>query len=261
VKIWRCPTCDRGVRAPEKLAKLDTRRWCLKCSARSSKLVERTIPSVESDRARAAEARKLKTEKRQERRAIADVAAANRVAELAATFDRKPADAAEWLRAWAPRCVALKSLRSNSREYRGSARWSPAIRIRQGNGDRRVVPRSELEAWQAKWYGSYDSGVGDTVTVYRGRISASGRAWPWTHCLVMTTGVTAADDLSTLIHELAHLAAPNTENHGPTFQLIQREAVEELTGQKIDGWRRGGEEGRVAVIQRWLDSQKGQSIR
>lgn len=230
MKIWKCPSCDSGVRAPQSLSRDDVRRWCLGCSKKTGKLVERTIPSRDAEKAKRAAARKVATEKRQERRAVAEAATKQQMRDYATTFDRPMLEAADWLRAWAPRIARLKTFREAARENAGArqigARWSPTIRIRQGRRPR----------------------------------YASGRAWPWTHGLVMTTGSDAADDLSTLIHELAHLAAPDDEWHGPVFQLIQRTAIRELTGDngplEING-RRMGELGRVAMIQRWLDSQKG----
>lgn len=256
MKIWRCPNCSTGCRAPARLDRMDARRWCLVCSAKTGRLVEKSVPSRAAEKVREVIARRATAEKRQERRAVAEAAFDAKQIELATTPSHHPTAGAAWLRAWTPRIVKLAVWRRAAREYRDSARWSPDVTIRQSNCDRQDVPRASLSAWHAMHYGSYDSGEGDKVQVYKGRQRASGRAWPWSHRLIMTVGTDSADNLSTLIHELAHLAAPNREMHGAIFQLIQLEAVEELTGEKIEGWRRGGEEGRVAVIQRWLDKQK-----
>jgi hypothetical protein len=53
VKLWRCPTCETGIRAPGKLRMVDVRRYCLTCSAKTGVLVQRTIPSRDAERARA----------------------------------------------------------------------------------------------------------------------------------------------------------------------------------------------------------------
>ena len=260
MKIWRCPACNTGTRAPERLDHLDVRRWCLRCSARTGKLVERSVPSREAEKARRADARKTQTAKRQERRAVAESAATDRLAQLAAAFDRPHEIAAEWLRAWAPRLVALRSLRDHHREHYPGARWKPAIQIRQGGGAIAEIPRDQVHAWLTEHRGGWswsDSADSPTVHVATGRQSASGHAWPWQHRLCVTTGMKAADDLSTLIHELAHLAAPKSEHHGPVFQLVQRDAVEELTGERIADWHRHGANCRIDVIQQWLDKQKG----
>jgi hypothetical protein len=259
VKIWRCPDCGAGARAPERLEKLDLRRWCLTCSRKKGWLIERLIPSKAAEKARRAEVRKTTAEKRRERRSVAEAAAVDYERTLASSFDRHYERAADWLRAWAPRIVALKTLREHHKENHPGCDWKPDITIRQG-GTVRIddVPRDQLHDMLNKHRGSwaYSENGGEINRVMKGRQRASGHAWPW-HCrLVVTTGFSAADDLSTLIHELAHLAAPNREMHGPVFQVIQRDAVRELTGEDIEGWHRSGEDGRVAVIQRWLDKQK-----
>jgi hypothetical protein len=261
MKIWRCPTCDSGTRAPDRLDHLDVRRWCLSCSRRTGTLVERTIPSKETEAKRRAELRAAATAKRQEKRAVAEATARARVVELSIALDREICDAANWLRAWAPRLVKLPSLRHAFTEnHSPGTRWAPTIVIRQGGTIRAEVPRADADAFRRAHPSacSYDPGSGDLVTVSAGRQRASGHAWPSRHRLTVTTGAIAADDLSTLVHELAHLAAPDREHHGPVFQLIQRDAIAELTGEEPVGWLRDGEDARVAVIQRWLDAQKEQ---
>jgi hypothetical protein len=255
MRIWRCPACESGVRAPDRLDQLDVRRWCLPCSKRGGKLIERTIPSKETEAQRRAGAQAAATAKRQERRAVAEAAAKSRAQDLATAHDRAICDAADWLRAWAPRLVKLDSLRRAFAEnHLAGTRWAPAIQIRQGGTIRVEISRDQVSKFFFEHPGSWscDPGTGDLVTVRAGRQRASGHAWPTNHRLVVTTGAEAADDLSTLIHELAHLAAPDSEHHGPIFQVIQRDAIAELTGEEPIGWHRDGEEARVAVIRRWL---------
>lgn len=50
MKIWRCPECGSGVRAPQQPRRNDTRRFCLDCSAQSPILVERICPANERRR-------------------------------------------------------------------------------------------------------------------------------------------------------------------------------------------------------------------
>lgn len=66
---WVCPECDDAILAPTRLRKIDTRRYCLPCSGRTGKLVERTTPVL--DRRRAAQAAK-RSETAKERQARAD---------------------------------------------------------------------------------------------------------------------------------------------------------------------------------------------
>lgn len=48
---WTCSQCGTGLNAPSRLAKNDTRRFCLPCSAGSKRLVERTAPRLVRQRA------------------------------------------------------------------------------------------------------------------------------------------------------------------------------------------------------------------
>jgi hypothetical protein len=47
---WKCAICDHGLLAPTKPRKNDVRRYCLPCSSKSGKLVERVAPSLEKKR-------------------------------------------------------------------------------------------------------------------------------------------------------------------------------------------------------------------
>jgi len=47
-KIWRCQTCGSGVRAPGKMRKDNALRYCLDCTAKTGKLVERTCVARET---------------------------------------------------------------------------------------------------------------------------------------------------------------------------------------------------------------------
>lgn len=64
MKIWRCPRCDIGRKAPSRMNQLDVRRWCLECSAETGKLVEMVCPSLERARAQAKEKQKEKARKK-----------------------------------------------------------------------------------------------------------------------------------------------------------------------------------------------------
>jgi len=47
---WKCEICDHGLLAPMRPRKNDVRRYCLPCSAKTGKLVERFAPSLEKKR-------------------------------------------------------------------------------------------------------------------------------------------------------------------------------------------------------------------
>lgn len=68
MKRWICPNCNAGKLAPARPQKDDVRRFCLPCSAKTGKLVERTCPSLEAERAQRYQA---KLEKQRRKRAAA----------------------------------------------------------------------------------------------------------------------------------------------------------------------------------------------
>jgi hypothetical protein len=47
---WKCSLCDDGLLAPTRPRKNDVRRYCLPCSAKSGRLVDRVAPSLEKKR-------------------------------------------------------------------------------------------------------------------------------------------------------------------------------------------------------------------
>lgn len=61
MRRWICPTCGAGTNAPERPAKDDVRRYCFPCSTKNGKLVERTSPALEKQRAASREKSAAKT--------------------------------------------------------------------------------------------------------------------------------------------------------------------------------------------------------
>lgn len=55
MRRWTCPTCNTTVHAPERPRRDDVRRYCLPCSQRSGRLVERRALAAERERAAKAE--------------------------------------------------------------------------------------------------------------------------------------------------------------------------------------------------------------
>jgi hypothetical protein len=68
MKRWICPLCAGGKLAPSKPRRDDARRYCLACSEKTGRLVERTCPALDSEREARAEAAKAKAGKAAERR-------------------------------------------------------------------------------------------------------------------------------------------------------------------------------------------------
>lgn len=48
---WKCPNCNSGLLAPTKPRMNDVRRYCLPCSAKTGKLVQRISPALEKKKA------------------------------------------------------------------------------------------------------------------------------------------------------------------------------------------------------------------
>jgi len=67
---WVCPECGTGVNAPSRMNAMDTRRFCLACSAGSPRLVERSAPKLERQRS-AAKAKQADVARQKRERASA----------------------------------------------------------------------------------------------------------------------------------------------------------------------------------------------
>lgn len=78
---WVCPTCGTGRLAPSRPRKNDVRRYCLPCSEKTGRLVERVAPSLERRREESRERQAAKTKAERARaRARQQKAAAERLA-------------------------------------------------------------------------------------------------------------------------------------------------------------------------------------
>jgi hypothetical protein len=70
MRIWKCPNdCGLSRRAPEKLARDDSRGFCFPCSTSTGRLVRLIAPSVEQAKAARAEARKARRALQRQREA------------------------------------------------------------------------------------------------------------------------------------------------------------------------------------------------
>lgn len=67
-RLWVCPLCDDGVLAPSRMRKNDVRRFCLACSKTTGRLVERTSPALERQRAAAKAKRAERAEREREQK-------------------------------------------------------------------------------------------------------------------------------------------------------------------------------------------------
>lgn len=109
---WQCPSCGSGLLAPGRMRRDDTRRFCLSCSAKTGRLVERVCPALERQR------EQTKTER-------AERASAQRVAERAQREAREVIDGVDVGREIA-RLIKLPAFRDElpPRLRRQAVRWT-----------------------------------------------------------------------------------------------------------------------------------------
>lgn len=234
MKIWRCSTCGNGIRAPGRLRRNDVRRFCLSCSAKAEDnlLVERTCPSREIKRARAEEQRKEQDVRARER------AAAWRAQHATSEQGQLEDAARRWcaLKAWGRELnVGIKIRLSHVREP-----------------DQALIERTRastdpetFKVWFARWGGPARPEM------------SSGHAYG-SKRMVVTAGSDRADALTTIIHELAHLAAPPREVHGDRWRGLFAEAIREVTGQTPEPTGRTYQDLHTAAarcIRVWLEAE------
>lgn len=67
MRLYKCPICDAGRKAPDALHPEDARRFCLDCTAKTGRLVRVVAPAVETAKAAAKAARERAAQERRER--------------------------------------------------------------------------------------------------------------------------------------------------------------------------------------------------
>jgi hypothetical protein len=58
MRLWVCPRCKDGCKAPSRPRRDDVRRYCLACSKATGRLVERVSPAIQHDKERRLEIKK-----------------------------------------------------------------------------------------------------------------------------------------------------------------------------------------------------------
>lgn len=66
MRLYKCPKCRAGRRAPEQMHKDDTRRFCLSCSDETGRLVRMIVPTLEVAKVTAKQKRAAKSQARRE---------------------------------------------------------------------------------------------------------------------------------------------------------------------------------------------------
>lgn len=186
---WKCPNGCQGVRGPSRPRKNDVRRYCLRCSERTGRLVERISPVVEKQRAQAREKSQTKAKRKQTRtREAARRLTHIRVREVDGSMGE--IDVKRTIK----RMLKL-SIMNEYRSHNYYWRNPPKVNVRYSTSK----PYTSGHAW----IGSREFTI--TVAANPHRIEVE----------------------EVLLHELVHLVAPREAHHGSTFRRINALAARE----------------------------------
>lgn len=200
MKRWTCPLCTAGKLAPGRPRRDDTRRYCLPCSEKTGRLVERVCAALEGARAAREEAAKAKAAKAAvSRKATRSTKAADERARLTIGG----AYLSDFVRPyWRLLCEEARKV-------------SPGLIVPAHD-----VPPALVVARSTR------------AGYYRG--TGSRRR---THLRFGPSGIDKATALELLLHELCHgacAAANRAEGaHGPTFRRTLRAAAKRLWGVEV----------------------------
>lgn len=191
---WVCPSCEQGKLAPSRPRRDDVRRYCLSCSAKTGRLVERSAPSLERRRQTGAERSRAKAAAAAERK---------RQAEL-----RK-------------RILRVREADGSTGELdvpKALARMAKLKSIRKASVFMyALVPDISFRRSQSKPHTSGHA-------YYHGGPIA----------ITFAAAVTRADAEVTMLHELAHAIMGPGEHHGPKWRDAFVRACHEWFGPEFD---------------------------
>lgn len=223
---WICPLCGAGKLAPSRPRRDDARRFCLPCTDKTGRLVERTCPALTAKRQKAAD--------RRSQRAQAAQAAKARQRQKARET------AAQRAQARSEREIVVRNLAA------GMAAYFPEGSIFL---DKMVVEVAFLRGKRKQFRG------------YRGTahtIDQRIKLWVPPRWTETEQGLTDVHMLA--LHELAHLSAPPGSGHNADWRERYLQAVELMTGIRPE--RPGLRPGRIpraavdycaaAAIKEWI---------
>jgi hypothetical protein len=191
---WVCPDCGQGKLAPSRPRRDDTRRYCLRCSEKTGRLVERAAPVLEAKRQRGAERSRTKAQTRAEQQR-----AARRYAQILDVVEADGSLGELHVGKTLAKMAKLKSIRAAS-----MFRYA-------------MVPDITFRRSQSK---AHTSGH----AYYAGGPIA----------ITFAKGVTRADAEVTMLHELAHTIMPVEESHGYRWRDAFVRACHQWFGPDFD---------------------------
>jgi hypothetical protein len=216
-KRWTCPICGSGKLAPSRPRRDDTRRYCLSCSEKTGRLVQRECAALERQRGVAKERAVRKRQAAQERSKAREKA-------------KDPFD----MKGWFKRLQRLDTF-NVKREYRDRRKteggWALTTKLESR------WKRVELE-------------------LRGGR--GGGRAYGGYRILLNVGGGRPCNQLSTLIHEMAHIVNHwrGGRGHDDGWRSIFGAAIQDLTGETMKASPHRYGDNADAVIQRWLEQEE-----
>lgn len=240
MKIWRCPLCNDGKRAPARMRRDNALRYCLSCTAKTGKLVQRVCPSAAAERERREAERKAAEAK------IKDRAVARAAAHEQTERGQLEAKCREWLK--------LDAFKEGLSLYRRTITFQ--VRL-AGQRVRTTLQRVEETPKPGQELG--DVYYEEVTTKYKRRSWSTGRAWSGRGHFCLTAGTDRADALTTILHEIAHLATPRDRGHGPAWRVCFLDAVQEVTGERpvSTGDMHDIHKKCAEVVRRWLGPEAG----
>lgn len=262
---WTCLQCDKGALGPTRPRKNNAVRYCLPCTAKTGKLVERECLTLEKRRERKAEAKKETAARKRERTApkprrtkrswmkderyvVSGSGGSFNVMEMA----ERMCKSTKWDAAFKLACDYRKRhfSRSDAATLKAQYLWKKTMKSRGASGVRGAIriQRSQQD------FGSYNSGRGGdgygvTITVAK--------------------APDLGDLLMTLLHEIVHyvhLGLMTEERingkrrpHGMDFNLIQARMAQAFWGYKFHPYEAGYSVGHGYApsrhLHQWLNEQ------
>ena len=207
MRRWLCPDCGGGVFAPDRPRTDDVRRFCLDCSKRTGRMVNRTCPALDRQREKSTERSKAKaTVKRRK-------VSATRAAERQRVEERRERGAV--LReATAAARVQVRTVAGVDLLDLARRCWeTPTFRELRSERPRVEFPAIEFRRHRAGLK-AFTSGHCETYSI-RSRI-------------VVTVGTDEYGAWNTVVHELTHAVLPVGEKHSTRFWTMMQSATSDL---------------------------------
>lgn len=148
---WKCEICNHGLLAPMKPRKNDVRRYCLPCSAKTGKLVERVSPTLEKQRATKTVQRKVQTQKKNAKVSVKKKARREKVSSIKkrqAMIEKEGQRIWKLMEAWHKGKPMPKITIVNARNQHGAGHatyWNNEIQVN-------IRPKQTASASKWAWY-------------------------------------------------------------------------------------------------------------